>query len=495
MHPIIEDIDADFISREFRNIFQYSLESPWFFTEFSFLFVFAAFLLFYALLNNKGILRKIYLVLFSLFFYYKSSGPYLGLFVLMIISDYFFALWMDRSEGIKRKIYLTLAIFYSLSFLLYFKYSNFFILNSNYLFDSNFNVTTLFLPIGISFYTFQSISYVVDVYRKKITPCKSFLNYSFYMTFFPHLVAGPIVRASDFLYQVDSPSWLNNTTYKESVFRVTCGLVKKLLFADYLGQYVDMVHSTPEGYSGAEHLISMYAYTFQIYFDFSGYSDIAIGIALMLGYRLNENFSNPYAAANITEFWRRWHISLSSWLKDYIYIPLGGNRKGKLNTYLFLIATMLIGGFWHGADWRFVIWGGAHGLALALHKYIKELPRFKDGKGYNFLGILFTFNFVAACWIFFRATSFEDAFCSFTKILQEFQWNDFILKSVARPELSILILISALVAFFPNKWKTAVFQKVYQIPTWLWIFILAFSLQVIVQFREEVVQPFIYFQF
>ena len=192
----------------------------------------------------------------------------------------------------------------------------------------------------------------MDVYRKEIPPAKNFTDYVFYMTFFPHLVAGPIVRAKDFLPQIEKPQIIRLSLYKESLLRIIVGLLKKLFIADYLGKYVEIIHQGPDGFTGGENLLSMYAYSFQIYFDFSGYSDIAIGIALLLGYRLKENFDNPYGARNITSFWRKWHISLSLWLRDYIYIPLGGNRKGVFNTYLFLFITMLVGGLWHGADWR-----------------------------------------------------------------------------------------------------------------------------------------------
>ena len=204
----------------------------------------------------------------------------------------------------------------------------------NELFSMNFVIEKLFLPIGISFYTFQSISYIVDVYQGKIKSSSNFVDYAFYMTFFPHLVAGPIVRAKDFLPQIVAPQIINAALYKESIMRITIGLIKKLFIADYLGKYVSLVHETPNGFSGFEHLISMYAYSFQIYFDFSGYSDIAIGLALLLGYRLKDNFDAPYLASNITVFWRKWHMSLSSWLKDYIYIPLGGSKKGVFNKKL-----------------------------------------------------------------------------------------------------------------------------------------------------------------
>lgn len=479
-----------------RSAFGYSSQQPWFFTEFSFLAVFGIFLVFYAALVQKNTLRKVYIIAFSLFFYYKSSGPFLGLFVLMILSDYLFAIAIQKHQGMRKKILLWLSLSYSLSFLLYFKYANFFIHNSNSLFGTHFTDHNLFLPIGISFYTFQSVSYLMDVYRNEIKPAKNIIDYAFYMTFFPHLVAGPIVRAKDFLPQILSPQIINAALYKESLLRIITGLLKKLFIADYLGKYVDIVHKLPQNFSGGENLLSMYAYSFQIYFDFSGYSDIAIGIALMLGYRLKENFDSPYISSNVTIFWRKWHMSLSSWLRDYIYIPLGGNRKGEFNAYIFLLITMLIGGFWHGADWRFVFWGLAHGLALIFHKAWKQLFPSKNNTWRSELaGIFITFHFVAFCWIFFRASSFGSAFASIEQIVFHTQWKDFAGFWFSRTEMGFLLIAAACIAFFPPKIKSKVFKEIQILPTFTWILWVLIALQIIIQFKDDVVQPFIYFQF
>ena len=287
MQQIIEVIKQAFGSIPFEQLLRefmlYSTKEPWFFTEFSFLFTFGIFLFFYALLFTQYALRKIYLIAFSLFFYYKSSGPFLALFVFQIVVDFLFARRIERSEGTSKQIWMSVAVLFSLSFLLYFKYPNFILENTNWLLLTHFEPVDLFLPIGISFYTFQSISYIVDVYRGEIRSSKSFLDYAFYMTFFPHLVAGPIVRAKDFLGQINSPENLDARRYKESLFRIVTGLIKKLLIADYLGKYVDMVFENPAFYTGGENLLGALAYSFQIYFDFSGYSDIAIGLALLLG--------------------------------------------------------------------------------------------------------------------------------------------------------------------------------------------------------------------
>ncbi len=497
MQQIIEVIKQAFGSIPFEQLLRefmlYSTKEPWFFTEFSFLFSFGIFLFFYALLFTQNALRKIYVIAFSLFFYYKSSGPFLALFVFQIVVDFLFARKIERSEGTSKQIWATIAVLFSLSFLLYFKYPNFILENTNWLLLTHFEPVNLFLPIGISFYTFQSISYIVDVYRGEIRSSKSFLDYAFYMTFFPHLVAGPIVRAKDFLGQINSPENLDARRYKESLFRIVTGLVKKLLIADYLGKYVDLVFDNPSFYSGGENLLGALAYSFQIYFDFSGYSDIAIGLALLLGYRLKENFENPYGSSNVTEFWRKWHISLSSWLRDYVYIPLGGNRKGTLNTYFFLLITMLVGGFWHGASWQFVCWGAAHGLALALHKAVhKHLP---EGKWMDFIGGIFTFSFVTFCWIFFRARDFDTAMLMLNQMATATSELDFRGFWFSRNELAILL--GALLAWtiIPGNWKAKFFEWTFFVPSFFWFFVLLAALQLIIQFRDTLVQPFIYFQF
>ena len=493
---LIQIIKDNFSAEALKNFFSYSLTEPWFFTEFSFLLVFGIFLLVYAFVVKHHFWKKIYVIAFSLFFYYKSSGPFLLLFVLMILSDYYFASLINKKEGKWKKIYLWLALSYSLSFLLYFKYANFFIQNFNTLLGTNFSEHNLFLPIGISFYTFQSISYIIDVYRKEIKPCENFSDYTFYMTFLPHLVAGPIVRAKDFLPQIQTPQLLNASLYKEAMLRILIGLIKKLFIADYLSKYVDMVHETPQIYSGAENLISMYAYSFQIYFDFSGYSDIAIGIALILGYRLKENFENPYQSINISDFWRKWHISLSNWLRDYIYIPLGGNRKGIFYMYLFLFLTMLIGGFWHGASWRFVVWGIAHGIALILHKiWMKKFPSTNKNIIFSGFGLLLTFNYVAFCWIFFRANSFESAFESITKIFTSFTFYDLPGFWYSRTEFCYILIIASILVFTPLALKEKFFASMQKLPVFAWIFLMIFVFQLIIQFKDEIVQPFIYFQF
>ncbi len=268
------------------------------------------------------------------------------------------------------------------------------------------------LPVGISFFTFESMSYVIDVYRREIEPHPSYLEYLTFVAFFPHLVAGPIVRPRDLLPQLARPPHWREGEASEALLSIATGLFKKLAIADYLGlNLVDRVFDAPTQYSALECYVAIVAYAVQIYADFSGYTEIAIGSAALLGVRFPVNFAAPYQAHDIVDFWRRWHISLSTWLRDYLYIPLGGNRRGRLRTYANLIATMVLGGLWHGPKWTFVVWGALHGVALAFNRAFRE--RFGDAlRGTPLLRVvstLATFHFVLLAWVFFRADSFRVA--------------------------------------------------------------------------------------
>lgn len=258
----------------------------------------------------------------------------------------------------QRKTWVAVSLLINLGLLCYFKYTNFLCGFFASLTGGTFTAMDIFLPVGISFFTFQSLSYTIDVYRKEITPLTNLLDYAFYVSFFPQLVAGPIVRARDFIPQIRCPLFVSKEMFGKGIFLIVSGLFKKAVISDYISiNFVERIFDNPTLYSGVENLMGVYGYALQIYCDFSGYSDMAIGIALLLGFHFNMNFDSPYKSASITEFWRRWHISLSSWLRDYLYISLGGNRKGKIRQYANLIITMFLGGLWHGASWNFVFGG------------------------------------------------------------------------------------------------------------------------------------------
>lgn len=302
-----------------------------------------------------------------------------------------------------------------------FKYYDFFVESFCQAFHINNGAAlSLILPVGISFYTFQSLSYTIDVYNGKIEKEGSFLKFALYISFFPQLVAGPIVKAADFLPQLSQQRRITLRRVEEGVQIFAFGMFKKLVLADNLSLFVDEVFRTPDIYHSGTVLLAIVSYGIQIYMDFSGYSDMAIGCARCLGYDLNKNFDLPYLSRNVSEFWKRWHISLSSWLQQYLYIPLGGNRKGTARTYVNLMATMLLGGLWHGASWTFVIWGGLHGAALCIHKCFLRLTGGQKGRSPEtkahssgiaaWCSVLLTDVFVLFCWIFFRAESMGQAF-------------------------------------------------------------------------------------
>lgn len=481
---------------EWLQLFSNSTDEPLLFHHGFFLFIFSVFLIYYALVFNIQSLRDISLILFGFYFYYKSSGIFLCLLIACISADYLFSLWIAKTENrIAKKAILISGIMFSLSFLFYFKYSNFFMENWAGLTGANFSPANLILPIGISFYTFQSISYMVDVYQNKIKP-GAFKEYVLYMTFFPHLVAGPIVRAKDFLPQIAKPTFLSKDNVNEALYLITKGFIKKAIIADFVAQYADNVFSTPDGFNGTEHLISILCYTLQIFCDFSGYTDMAIGIALLLGFKLCVNFDSPYKSFNITDFWRRWHISLSSWLRDYIYIPLGGNKNGLALQLLFLLLTMLIGGFWHGASWKFVFWGAGHGFLLIFHKFLMiEFPAKNNSLLYKSTSWILTFVCVALLWVPFRANTLTDAMMVFDKLFTA--QNLVYLPEIAKTNslLIILLLFGFMATLLPTIVKMFIKDQYFKMHFILKIALFVVLIQCMLQLQSETVQPFIYFQF
>jgi D-alanyl-lipoteichoic acid acyltransferase DltB (MBOAT superfamily) len=345
------------------------------------------------------------------------------------------------------------------------------------------------------------ISYIVDVYQRKFKPVKHLLDFSFYISFFPHLVAGPIVRPNELVPQIRSKLHIDNDYIGRGIFFILSGLLKKAIISDYIGvNFVDRIFDNPTLYSGVENLMGVYGYTLQIYCDFSGYSDMAVGIALLMGFHLPLNFNAPYQSTTITEFWRRWHISLSSWLRDYLYIPLGGNKVGKFRQYINLMITMLLGGLWHGASFKFIVWGGMHGLALALDKAKSEL--FKKLKIQASTGIFskcvgwfFTFNLVAFCWIFFRAISFESAMAVLHQIAFNFKGELFTKLIFGYQTVFLLMAIGYLIHFVPAQFEERVKKVITISPSFVQALLLALMIYMVYQTRSAEVQPFIYFQF
>lgn len=391
----LDERTMDFI----KYIFAFNSESPLLFTQFYFWAFLAIVYSLFALIvgksdgsdgsdksdNRKLHLRNVYLMLVSWFFYYKTSGLFLFLLMLLTLSNWAIAQRINfhRLRGHKgfKIFWLVVSILFDLAFLFYYKYSYFGVDVFNSIFCSHYSIVNqIILPVGISFYTFQVISYTVDVYRGHVHPVSNIFDFGFYVSFFPQLVAGPIVRASEFVPQLYKPFHLSRRWFGIAVFWILNGLAKKIILSDYLAvNLIDRVFDNPLLFSGFENLFALFAYSMQVYADFSGYTDIAIGVAMLFGFYLPKNFDSPYKSQNPQEFWRRWHQSLSRWLKSYVYIPLGGNRTlfGHKTSKLVTanansFATMLIGGLWHGASWNFVIWGGLNGIGMIVNKIWRE---------------------------------------------------------------------------------------------------------------------------
>ena len=430
------DIVLDFLEK----LFSFDKAHPLLFTQFYFWAFFAIVFAVFSLIKNRTLLRNAFLFFVSLFFYYKTSGLFTLILIFITLYNFFGAKWLhSRKKDLSRNFVLAVSVIVNLSILFYFKYAYFITDVVNNLFgsdfrvfdvfswmgnqitgDNRFSVDTILLPVGISFYTFQAISYIMDVYRKRIEPVRNILDFGFYVSFFPQLVAGPIVRANEFIPQLHKKYVLSRRMFGIAVFWIMNGLVKKIVLSDFIAvNFIDRVFENPLLYSGFENLCALFGYSLQVYADFSGYTDIAIGVAMLMGFYLPQNFNSPYKAKHPGEFWKRWHMSLSRWLQDYLYIPLGGNRNATFGSFCIIIMiaaiavflsgswwvglcvlvlaivialvailkpekrkkittninamdTMLLGGLWHGASWNFMIWGGLNGIGMVFYKFWRD---------------------------------------------------------------------------------------------------------------------------
>ena len=482
----------------------YDPKEPLLFSSGLFIFLFTGFMYIYFLVYKHHRAKTIFVTLFSLYFYYKSSGTYFLLLILSAIVDFSLANAIFKAESErKRKLILILSLVLNIGMLAYFKYTNFFYSIICDLTAQSFSPLSIFLPIGISFFTFQSLSYTIDIYRGTLKPVKNFLDYAFFVTFFPQLVAGPIVRAADFIPQIFKPLKVTDAMIGRGVFLIASGVIKKVVIADFISaNFVDRIFEHPTLYTGLENLFGVYGYALQIYCDFSGYSDMAIGIALLMGFHFKINFDSPYQSKNITEFWKRWHISLSTWLKDYLYISLGGNRKGRIRTYINLFITMLLGGLWHGAGFRFVLWGVMHGIALAIHKlYLEVFPAKTADRSpvrrflITTLSVFVTFHFVSFCWIFFRADSMETATQMIRQIVFHFNPQVFFEFITGYKSVLLMMLIGYALHFIPKSVELKTENIVTNLPLLLKVAFMILVILLVVQFKSSEIQPFIYFQF
>ncbi len=547
-----------------KHIFLFNKETPLIFTQLYFWVFFVIVLTFYTLIYKKKKLRSFYLFLISLFFYYKTSGFFFFLLIFSTLVDFFIGKQIYKSKlPLNRKLLVGLSIVINLLVLSYFKYSYFFIdsINtllgthfqvvdvlsefSNGLFGTHFDIDKILLPVGISFYTFQTISYSVDVYRKKIKPLTNILDFGFYVSFFPQLVAGPIVRASEFVPQILQEFKLSKQEFGYAVFLIMNGLVKKMVLADYIAvNFIDRIFANPLSHSGTEGLLALYGYSLQVYADFSGYTDIAIGVALLMGFRLPKNFNSPYKAIHVGEFWKRWHISLSSWLKDYLYIPLGGNRSGSIGSYILtaviltvvsllaeswllpvifvgsvvviyilarflpkfkkwintninIMITMLLGGLWHGASGKFILWGGLNGLGIVVYKLWKKISPYDSSNHWaiHIWRIFLTFNFITFTRIWFRSDSMEKASQLLNQMLHHFN-----LQLLPQVLYHYRIVFIVMLAGYIIHWlsvKTKDWYRGLFIKSPIYVKALAVVVIVFLIYQAKItgLQPFIYFQF
>lgn len=488
-----------------------------FFNSLDFAVFFPIVFVLYWLVSKNLTLRNILILVSSYVFYGWWDWRFLFLIAISSLIDFFVGKKLGETEDVKkRKMFLYLSLFVNLGFLFYFKYTNFFIdtfVDSFKLFGKTLEVSSLniILPVGISFYTFQTLSYTIDIYRKQLKPTKDPIAFFAFVAFFPQLVAGPIERASHLLPQFYKTYKFDYNQVKSGLLLMAFGLFKKMVIADRAALYVNEVYNNPSNYEGVETIMATVLFAFQIYCDFSGYSDIAIGAARTMGFDLMKNFDSPYLSKSITEFWRRWHISLSTWFRDYVYIPLGGSRNGKYRTYFNLFVVFLVSGLWHGAAMTFVIWGAIHGVIIVLEKAIykpkkalfKKLNINKNNLSNKLFFVLITFSIVCFAWVFFRANSFDDSIViitsffnnNFYKLLDKdlyligFKTNEFAI-------LFLMLLLLLFVEFFHKKSNIIKsLNRQSMLFRWGTYFLFIFLIVLFGIYGEREMESFIYFQF
>jgi D-alanyl-lipoteichoic acid acyltransferase DltB (MBOAT superfamily) len=431
---------------------------------------------------------RVFILAASFVFYGWWDWRFVFLLAASIVVNQVLAVAIHRAEAVAaRKAFLGLAVAFDLGILAYFKYSNFFLSSADNLFGTSWlaNVT---LPVGVSFYTFMAISYVVDTYRRELVPT-TLMRFAVFQAFFPHLVAGPIVRASELLPQLEEPRDPRRVDTSRAFFLIVTGLFLKVVIANHLATHiVDDVFAAPDRHSSLEVLVGVYGYAVQIFADFCGYTNIAIGVALLLGFEFPQNFASPYTAVSLQDFWRRWHMTLSRWLRDYLYIPLGGNRKGRILTYRNLMLTMLLGGLWHGAAWTFVLWGGIHGLGLAVERLLGWRPHTRVQQ---WIGRAITFHVVCLAWIFFRADSFSTARDVIVRLFDAWgQSSPLVTTSVV-----LAILVGVVGQYFRPTAVTSLLVGFRRLPVLAQAACVAVALTLINTLGPTGVAPFIYFRF
>jgi alginate O-acetyltransferase complex protein AlgI len=489
-------------------------------------YTFIAFFIIILILHNLPFpwkVKKVNLLLASYIFYAAWNPPFIILLWISTIIDYVVGLKLFAEENpVKRKVLLAVSLVGNLGMLGYFKYGGFLLDNfvsmlSVLGIDYHPAAPNIILPVGISFYTFQTLSYTLDMYRKKSRPEKSLLDFSLFVTFLPQLVAGPIVRPDQLIPQFKQPHVASTNQLMKGLFLLSLGLFMKSVLADtMLASPADTVFGAPMPLQAVDAWLGVLAFSGQIFFDFAGYSTCAIGIGACFGFSLPDNFRYPYAAIGFSDFWRRWHITLSTWLRDYLYIPLGGNRKGEVRTYVNLMITMLLGGLWHGASWTFVVWGALHGVYLCVEKLIREkfvsrpkppetamevpvvvqasiLPTASKGSGINnFLLALFTFFLVNVTWVFFRATDFAGAWRMLGAMFGQIENGNPILPTIDMIKVSAVIFLMVITHWIMR--NTSVMDVVGRLKWWMVSIVWSFLIIALIVSQKSS-DSFIYFQF
>ncbi len=549
---------------QLKHIFTFNSDTPLIFTRLYFWGFFLIVLLGYSFVYKQKPVRNTYLWLISLFFYYKTGGLFLFILIGSTILDFFIGkaiYYADRPA--RKKAWLALSLTITLSVLAFFKYDIFFtetinallgthfaVINhgaawSNAILGTHFDIGKLLPPVGISFFTFQTISYSIDVYRGHVKPVEKLTDYGFFVSFFPQLVAGPIVRASQFIPQIYKDYSLSREAFGLALFMILKGLFKKLFIGDFIAlNLIDRVFANPVSYTGFENLMSLYGYSLQVYCDFSGYTDMATGLALLMGFHLPKNFNSPYKAINTGDFWKRWHMSLSSWLKDYLYIPMGGNRGASpftfisialvlgffvlltgnwflipvfltltlitgllmrffpafrlnVSTNINLMMTMLIGGLWHGASWMFIIWGGLNGVGIIVYKFWRKISPWENSEHWAATGwkIFLTFNFITFTRIWFRGESMQGISDLLNQIAVNFGWEQVPAMMMAYHKVFAVIILGFVLHWLPGTFKTKWIDRFVASPVYIKALISTLLVFIVYQSLSADLQPFIYFRF
>ncbi len=488
------------------DLLKFNPDDPLLFHTSLFFFLFVGFLILYNIVSKYKSAKFLLIILFSLYFYYKSAGYLAAILIVSAVVNFSFGALIYRTPlGLARRLYFILAIVINVGILAYFKYTNFIIQIINEVQRSQIEPLNIFLPIGISFYTFKAMSYIIDIYMEMMEPTKSFRNFCVFIFFFPNIQLGPIERASNFLPQLEEDYQITNADIGRALFLISTGLLKLALISDYLNaNFISQVFDWPERYTGFQNLIATYAYSLQLYCDFSGYSDLAIGIALLMGYKLMDNFNAPFKATSIADFWRRWHISLSRWLLDYLFKPLQikFRRLKMASNIISLFITFIICGIWHNAGWNFVIWGALHGFYMSVGILLQKPKTFiyKKLGIYNTAGLRFvqrviTFHLIAFSFLIFRFTHIEKIKAVLVQIFTYFHGEIYMQFIEKLPVITALIITGFLFHFFPEKAENKIKSIMGNMPIVGKVLLLAVVVYIVAQFKSANPIAPTYFQY